>query len=211
MVFYHQILKFFSNSQGCQELFLLIFHQNTINNDLFKTEDEFLETNTANKYSILKHIDDDFKINGLFEFIMDYPEIKEYGRWTQTKNPLNAKPDEDVDVQEKESTWDKEVNFIGLHQSSLKTACFIEGTDAVSQNTGLPNWYYAIGQKIKWESTNYLAGPYYSNKKLNIHQVFLWLKIADLHLLKRIFHHHTQQNLFIFFKLSILCNIMFLL
>ena len=210
MFYYSQALRLVPNAEGGEDIFLLIFHQNTYTNDLFETETEFLETNSIHKYSILKYINDDFKIGGVFEFIMEYPEINEYGHWTQTKNPLDAEPDENVNVNQINSTWNNDIKFIGLHKSSLQSSCYIEGTDLVSPTTNLPNWYYAIGQKVEW-STNCLAGPYGSVKRFKIHQVFLWLRIADLNLLKRIFHHPSIPHSYTHFDFSIFCFVMLLL
>ena len=158
MVSLHQNLKLFPNSEGVEEYYLLIFHQNTYTQDWFKTE-EFLEVNTLHKYSILKYFNDDFKIDQVFEFIMEYPEYGKFGHWTQMKNPLDADPDEDVHVVDKGSTWGDDQSrpkFIGLHQSSNDKFCFIEGTEGQSLDN-YKYWFYAIVQKYEWHE-NALPG-----------------------------------------------------
>ena len=204
MVFYHQLLRLFQNDDGSEDLFLLIFHQNTFTKDWFTTEEEFLETNTFHKYSILKYINDEFKTENVFEFIMDYPEVGKFGRWTQSKNPLETEQNENVLISEKGSTWDRELSFIGLHQSSVKTACFLEGTNETNPEIGNDWWYYAIGQKTEWIN-NILASFDFDSKKYSIHQVYLWLKITNLSLLKGIFHHCSCQLIKSFLRLNIFC------
>ena len=207
MIYYSQALRFIPNADGGEDIFLLIFHQNTFTNDLFETESECLKTNSIHKYSILKYINDDFKTGDVFEFIMEYPEINEYGHCTQSKNPLEAEPNQDVNVRQMNSTWVNGMNFIGLHQSSNPSMCYLEGTDHISSVTGQPDWYYAIGQKVPW-NTNCLAGPYASEKRLKIHQVFLWLKISNIDLLKRIFHPPSIPHSYIHLDYTIFFMVM---
>lgn len=86
-------LRYFENENEEDEQYLLVFHQDTIEKDWFRSGEEFLHTNSIYKYSILKYINDDFKTNQVFEFIMYYPEAESYGHWTQELNPLEAEQD----------------------------------------------------------------------------------------------------------------------
>ena len=205
MVFYHQVLRAFCNNNGEEDLFLLVFHQNTFTKDFFTSQDEFLETNTFHKYSIWKYIDDDFKTDDVFEFIMEYPETGKFGRWTQTKNPLEAVDEENVNVVDKGSTWETDMPFNGLHYSN-RYECFMDGTNLVTQHGG-NTWYFTIGLRMEW-SGNILPN-YKSQVLIEIHQVYLWLKITNLNLLKRIFPQISCQHYMNIFRFNghILCFI----
>ena len=209
MIYYSQALRHFPNADGDgEDIFLLIFYQNTFTNDVFKTESEFLETNSMYKYSVLKYINDDFKTDNVFEFILEYPEINQYGHWTQSKNPLEVEQDDDFNFQKINSTWINEISFIGLHKSSSPSSSYLEGTDYVD-SAGNKCWYYAIGQKVSW-NINLLAGPYYAEKGQNIHQVYLWLKITNLKLLKRIFRPPSIPYYSFHFDFTLFCLIIIL-
>ena len=189
------VLKYFPVNNKPDERFLLIFHQNTVNKDFFTSETEFLFVNSIDKYSIFGYIDDDFKINDVFEFIMEYPEASQYGHWTQNTNPIHATPNQDVGCQEINSTWKKEPSFVGLHQSNRKEA-FLEGTDRLGSNNE-ECWYYAIGQKTAWNQ-NILPSFYLSALTFPIHEVFLWLRINDTSLLSKIKFSATYHPPFYF-------------
>ena len=94
---------------------------------------------------------------------------------------MQAEQNENVQVVDKGSTWDKNVRVIGLHKSSVESCCFIEGTDGVDQNNS-PLYYYTIGLKTEWNK-NLLPG-YLRLSNIEFHKVNLWIKISKLQLLK---------------------------
>ena len=53
-----------------------------------KNEEEFLHCEEENKYSILEFISYEFKEDGYYEFLLEYPKISGYNDWKQ-KNILN--------------------------------------------------------------------------------------------------------------------------
>lgn len=63
----------------------------------FSTEGKWSNVQEANhsiksdKYSILDKLDSRYKINGKYEFLLEYPEVSGYNRWTQTSNPHEEK------------------------------------------------------------------------------------------------------------------------
>ena len=124
------ITKYFTIND-VKKRYLLIFRHNLINNDFFTSYEEFLETNSLDKFSILGSINDSYKtINNSFEFILEYPETSKYANWIQNKNPIYAEETEVIGFKEIEITWPKsdETKFIGLHKSKRTEKCFVEGT-----------------------------------------------------------------------------------
>ena len=48
----------------------------------------FFHQTTTKKFSVLGDLRDDFKVNNMFEFILEYPNLGEELHWKQTKNPI---------------------------------------------------------------------------------------------------------------------------
>ena len=180
------ILRYFPVNDNEQAQFLLIFHHNTMHNKLFTSYQEFLNTNSLDKYSIFGYISDDFKTENAFEFIMEYPETKKYSHWRQKINPIEANEPDNIGFEEIETTWDtnQQTQFIGLHKSERTNKCYVEGATGLS-NQGNPNYYYAIGLFDTW-SDNKLPAYISTGEKSNLHEVYLWLKITNLNLLSKI-------------------------
>ena len=181
------------------ERFLLIFHQNTINNNFYSSKEEFLNTNSLDKYSIFGYIDDSFKTtDNSYEFILEYPETSQYARWRQTLNPLEANLTDDVGYKKIKITWDVDdrIPFVGLHISERQQNCYLDGTNTKNY---LDNhlFYYAIGLNSEWSNSNKLPGYIYNDDLGQIHEAFLWLKITNNDILKKI----------PLFKTCELCNI----
>jgi hypothetical protein len=70
-------------------LWLRIFYHNVTFRDEFSSESEALSSNTATKFSILSEIDGNFKFEGKFEFLLEYPGHEGHQRWKQTNFPLS--------------------------------------------------------------------------------------------------------------------------
>ena len=140
-------LKYFTYN-GKDESYLQIFYHNANQQKVFTTEQEFFYSNTDDKYSILVFINDEFKTNeDVYDFIIEYPDTKQYGHFTQKINPLYASYSEDVGVDIKtDSTWDIDVDFVGLHQSEIPELTFIEGVH--TYDNGKPQWFVAIAEEV---------------------------------------------------------------
>ena len=196
------VLRYFTIN-GVVSQYLLIFRQNSINADYFQTDNECLYANSPNKYSILGYINDDFMTDDVFEFILEYPEISEYGHWTQTVNPLEATHETNVNLKESNSSWKKEVEFIGLHKSSVPHGCFLEGSPEPSGNRVI--WYFSIATRVEWSYKPIIPGCKVSSTP-EIHEAFLWLKITNLALLRRIQALCTCQKHVIDIRIIVLCS-----
>ena len=181
------ILRYFPiNDDNEAEQFLLIFHQNTVNSNLFKSYDEFINTNSIEKYSILGYINDDFKTKeDVFEFILEYPETQNYAYWKQQVFPLVDIDPENIGFSLIKKTWTNDSpEFIGLHKSERPQKCYIEGTTGFSIYEN-PLYFYALGLKGVWNE-NKIPGYIENQEKSTMHQVYLWLKITDYSVLSYI-------------------------
>ena len=161
---------------------LKIFHHDCTKREFFQRgSPELLNINTKNRYSLLYIINEKFKIDGKYEFLLEYPEANKHNHWRQSNNPLNetdkygdgvrshynASGYEDVNIQMRQHNWGGLVR--GNSDDSL-----LEGS------LGSVEWFYAIGQaNSNWYSSS-LAGFKYPNNMDNIHVVYLWIGVKDL-------------------------------
>ena len=70
---------------------LKIFHHDCSEGEFFNPESpELLNVHTKNRFSILYVINNRFKINDKYEFLLEYPEENKYNHWRQSFNPLDV-------------------------------------------------------------------------------------------------------------------------
>ena len=158
----------------------VFYHQPGVECNVFdiNNEAEFLNINTKQRYSIFSELDENYKINNKYEFLLYYPDLDEYNWWRQSLLPFNDKEKkgqnqkatvyEEVDVNMKDSNWG------GLVRSTLeRTSCsgictFVEGS------VGNDMYYYAIG--LTKESDTIPAEKEY------VKDVYLWIRISGINL-----------------------------
>ena len=155
---------------------LLVFYQFVQTGADFITEyDEFLFVNKENKFSIWKFIDDSFKINGYFEFLIQYPEIVGYNHWRQIKNPIKTSDHEDINIGFNtdgcNNSWP---GFYcgGLVNSSNQGFAFLDGS------VGIIDYWFTIGAKKSYVKPLRFAGPVLpSGRGFEANKVLLWIKL----------------------------------
>ena len=152
---------------------LKIFFHNSSNQNFFLNQFEVLNCNSINKYSILNEINEKFKINNKFEFLLEYPNIIGYNRWVQNLNPINQTGSIVEGYEKIETSWEGPY-WGGLAISSATTLCFIDG--AVSK----PDWWFVIGAYQSWGSTITFPGPRFNNPSdtyIAVSSTYLWIRI----------------------------------
>ena len=168
----------------------LIFHHN-VSGGFFKTHKEALFSFKPDKYSILGYIDDSFKINDKFEFVLIYPENPGYNHWTQKINPIHAQPNENNGYEEINCSW-KSNSWKGLSISSYSPSTFLDGSPFVS------SCFYAIGQiHNEPKYPNSLAGPEWTFNRggQTYHRVDLYMRVDDVTLLHKIHQLSTIKQI----------------
>ena len=145
---------------------ILVFSHDALKpNPWFNSETVLLSDFPQNgQYSLLSNLES-FRYHGYFEFLLEYPEITGFNRWTQSSNPVLSSNVIDYHPVGKLS-WD-EFSWGGLALSSNPPFSLIDGTP--SDNS----WFYAIGQFKSWE-IGILAGP---TQSAQISKVKLWCRI----------------------------------
>ena len=134
---------------------LKVFHHYSGSGEYFNSESEVSFINSTNKFSILGMINNEYKIENKFEFLLEYPQISGYNHWNQSINPLL-----DLEVPSQQATGYNPISITwsqsswgGLVKSMPGSGTIIDG----SAGDGM--WYYAIGcTHSSWSSFNF-PGP----------------------------------------------------
>ena len=147
-------------------LWKLLFYHDVTRSTFFNNVEEGKNWNDykGGKYSILYQLNDNYKIRGKYEFLLEYPELSVSNHWRQSVNPLtkecdgvnNATGYEEVDIQVRDNGWG------GLYKHR-NCATLIGSYDG--------RWHYAIGVVNKQFFPRF-PGPYYDQSI-----VYLWIKI----------------------------------
>ena len=159
-------------------LYVLLFHHNISNGDLFVSERDFLFANTKHKYSLFGYLDDSFKYDRTnFGFLLEYPDDDSFCFFTQKVNPWKAEHDTDVDFLDKGNNFKGTKKLSGLTRSATGST-YVDGSKG-------DIWYHAIGQRAKWESKYVIPGSYSSTSNcITYKEVFLWLRIPNISFLR---------------------------
>ena len=159
----------------------LLLHHFKIENSFFKDNEEAKFGNKENKYSILGYLNDDFKIGGKFFFFLEYPNENCTFYFTQEKNPIESKPNDEINYQDIKTTCSMSITvpFSGLIKSE-ESATFLS-IPPYSDVT----WHYSIGQKQSWYSDMCLTA-FLSAHTPCITDVNFYVVIKDISLLKQI-------------------------
>ena len=127
-----------------------IFHHNSRNYKFFKGKSAKFSLN-KDTFSLLSRIDDDFKHDDMFEYILEYPEPKSILHWKQDKNPIYLKYNDEYNIEKLDKTESFGL-FYGLTLSKYAST-FLDGTSIVNLS------HYSIGAYTSWPSPNTFPGP----------------------------------------------------
>ena len=166
------------------DTWLLVFHHNTLHG-MFKSKTHAKYSLDPNKFSLLKRIDDSFKIDGKFEFLLKYPNLTGYNHWTQTVNPIKAQPNTENGYVPIEIKWDN--NF--WHGLSLSN-------HVTSYLDGSPNadtWFYSIGTN-EYNTNEFIPGSDWVVDGKYLKEVNLWIKVTNNFVARKLFQICTKQQ-----------------
>lgn len=175
----------------------LIFHHDATHG-MFHSKEQAKYSLDPNKFSLLKRIDDSFKIDGSFEFLLMYPNLTGQNHWRQTVNPIHAEPNQENGYQEVNVSW-KSNNWHGLAVSNLRQT-YLDGSPFNGST-----WFYSIGT-TKYLNHVTIPGPEWSAGGKDFYEVNLWIRITNYIILRKLYelctHHSTCHKskfyLFIF-------------
>ena len=165
-IFFKKIIK-----TEFKENWIKIFHHNSQNGDFFINSNEVLFSNKTNKYSILGYINDSWKINNSFEFLLEYPQLIGYNRWKQSlhpkDNPEIGDNNKAIGYEAINITW-KEQKWGGLVKSNPGDQTFIDGSCG-----SIGHYWYSIGLYVSFNGG--IPGPNY----IVVNEVILWIRTVN--------------------------------
>ena len=135
--------------------FLKIFYQFTnVSSDYFHENDDFEYINEKNKFSIIKYINLQFKYNGYYEFLLEYPSVLGYNRWKQRLFPTETDDPSSIGYLSDSCScsWTGR-HWGGLFKSSRPQYTYLEGSALDDR------YWYSIGAKMRYDKDYYFAGP----------------------------------------------------
>ena len=182
----HQV-KYFHGA-----FWLKIFYHNMSTSVGFFNEEEALLCETSMKYSLLQDLDDTYKINGKFEFLLEYPELGEYNRWKQLNNPLLEIEDgaqfvkgyEDVHI----GVPSQYCGGLARCKGEVAKQSLLNGSPKI---TDIMDWTYSIGMYngVTWNGFTKLPA---NGGDREFNEVYLWSRIPHC---KFSYAYHQNQLL----------------
>ena len=130
---------------------MLVFYHDSSGGVYFQNASHALSCNSAQQYSLLGSINEDMKIDGKYEFLLEYPGYSGYNRWRQSKNPvLDTEVSGQISVgyEAISISW-TDVGWGGLVRSYQSGNTLLDGSAG-----RIGNWYYSIGAQ---KNNDYLS------------------------------------------------------
>lgn len=172
-----------NTKQDEKKIWIKVFHHN-IEGGYFSSNEDAMSSTAAGKYSKLSSISNLMKIDGYFEFRLEYPNEGLVYHWQQSENPiLTAEGSLGKDNYSQIINPNPSKGWRGyLALSSLSTCTYLDG---YASN----DWWFSIGA-IKCSGNNFykdhpnkIPGPL----STGVTEVVLWIRVPD-NLYKKIFH-----------------------
>ena len=157
-----------------ERMWLMLLHHNFEAAGGFVSESEALSSKNPNRYSILSELNSALKINGKFEFHLEYPTYKIH--WSQNDNPVSLDESKYTSAPGLYIFPSSSVGqpFGGLARSTMERGdminCLLDGT------LGSSVWYYGVGMYNKTEGGWYKIGIPGANSAEKM--LTLWLRIS---------------------------------
>lgn len=140
---------------------------------IYFNDNEYYYANAPNKLNLLGNVTEKDKINGYFEFALEYEEYSMLFYWKQTKNIVETTAsDTSTDLGYVGSIG----KYFGGMAKSDTSFCLY---DALLPSIRSNNWWFALGAKTYWNSENKFPGPifwYTDDQYVAVSKVALYIK-----------------------------------
>ena len=180
-------MEFTVNGGEDGSFWALIFHHNSTHG--YFTKNNVLNHYSTHLFSVLSKIDDSFKVDGNFEFLLKYPELSDYAQWTQTENPIYAQPNTSNGYKPKHYDWNYEFTLSGLSLSSSTHCSLLDGSPF------LDSWFFGIGAYgncLVEGGDGAIPGPGWTFNGKYLHVVNLYIKVFDSKLIRKLYYSSCQ-------------------
>ena len=183
----------FAKFQGASWI-KLFYHKVNQPDDFFEEATDALKyTNTQNKYSIIGEYDSIHRYDETkYEFLLYYPELSGFNRWSQTNFPTEENDSSEKVTAEGHQnisiSWTD--NFWGGLVGSNNQCTLFEG----SIGSGLV--YYSIAFKKECGEYGVSTMPSYRS---SVHEVYWWMRVKDFYVRQKTCHYRTTLSIKYFF------------
>ena len=159
---------------GLAEWLLIFYHD--ISTDKYFTHNTIFLVNTTYTYSILGSIHENYKINGFYEYLLEYPDEPNYNRWKQRvniKDTTNTQTSKDIGYKPIHIDFaPQDGEFGGIARSDKPAEAIFDGTPGVAGH------WFTIGALEHYISHYQMAGFYNGvDYKVGVRKVKLWIRI----------------------------------
>ena len=155
---------------------IMIFHQKYPSGGLFNDR-ECLKSLKKNKFSVIGSVNESFKIDSKYHFLIEYPETGDLIEWEQSKEITHKAS---VDAFHYNKTF---AGFRGLGFSfDTNKSCF----DGSPGDNGYESWWYSIGTKQAYITNKAIPGPVFSSYNVPVNEVSLWIKFEDVFIFEKL-------------------------
>lgn len=151
--------------------FFLIFHHKYPIGGLFADDKECNESFKKNKFSVIGSIDESFKINNNFHFLVEYPKLDAHLEWEQELPITSYTKDVYANVFNKSF-----LNFRGIAYSDKYNETCFDGTP-----NSEASWWYAFGIKNAFNGN--IPGPIFQQNDqghIQVNEALIWIKIDNV-------------------------------
>lgn len=167
---------------------MLIYRHSTLKTVSYFTIETAKFSNEDDKFSILGKIDDSFKYNDKYEFLLEYPESGKFCIWRQSKNPLEQKKDGKNEAEGFEPIHLIESQFCGLQYTG--------GNSLLNGHRTSDGWIYAIGTITNHYSPSFPCHATFCNES-NLYLRVKANRVSCKQLIKRQITPFTSLILFL--------------
>ena len=154
-----------------------IFHHDS-HYGYFKTlGDALFSPKNKQKFSVLGSLNKDFKINDVYEFVLEYPNEACLLHWNQTKNPIETTTNigyKPIHVDSKLSS------FQGLSRSADKSQTLLDGTPSEYTDS----WWFSVGTIKDQFKPNIPVYRINASEYTTSHLVNLWVRVESYDIVK---------------------------
>ena len=159
--------KEFNNS-----FFVLIFRQEYPSGGLFANDEECNKSLKSKRFSVIGSVDERFKVNEKYHFLLEYPELSAYLEWEQALPITTNSSNLEANVYNK--TFKR---FQGLSISFDSTRTCFDGSPGKNTNS----WWYSVGMINPYNGRT-IPGPVINNC-IYVNEVLLWMKFDNISVL----------------------------
>lgn len=156
--------------------------------------------NNEKLFSAIGLITSDYKHDGYYEYLIEYPELTDYIRWQQKVAiaDTSASPTKEEIGYKKIHVEFTEREFDGIARSSRSESIF-DGTSSAY------TYWYSIGATKGYFEKQEFPGPYIGDTEKGVKFAYLWIRVPTKYLCT-MNYQKCKSNSFVFYIICLLIS-----